>query len=253
MFAYLGMLLMYVDCLQCPLRQNAFFRPLEGDELTSVRAIKISHIDIAAGEEVVSAGDSDDRLFTMFSGWAYRYLNVTHKDRQILDLLLPGDLIALQSPITGRVRHCVRTITTSSFCVLDGTRFRSIFSDHAELSEALVATLLFEENRADRRLAILGRLRPTFRLAYSLLEVRDRLNRRGLLGPEGGFPFPLTYELIRDYIGISRAQLGASLRELRDRQWAEVTFGYVNMFNIHEMTEASHYRLLPHPEMRALV
>lgn len=244
---------MYVDCQACPLRQNSFFRPLVGEELSFIRSIKTSQLEFSAGEEIVTAGDTDDRLYTVFSGWAFRYMNITHRHRQILDILLPGDLIALQSPITGRVRHCVKTITTTSVCLLDGEGFRHVFSAHPSLSEAIVATLLFEENRADRRLAILGRLRPTFRLTYALLELRDRMERRGLLDDAGGFELPLTYDLFGDFIGVSRAQLGASLKELRQRGWAEFSSGYVRLREIAAMTAASSYKLLPHPEMRALI
>lgn len=244
---------MYVDCRECPLRKNVLFRPLAGAELDFVRAIKSDQIELPAGAEIVTAGDSDDRLYTIFSGWAYRYLNITDRHRQILDILLPGDLVALQSPITGRVRHCVKAITPMSLCRLDGQGFRQIFAQQPDLSEALVATLLFEENRADRRLAILGRLRPTFRLTYALLEFRDRMERRGLLDQDGGFELLLTYELLGDLIGVSRAQLGASLRELRERGWTQFSPGYVRLLAIEEMTDASHYKLLPHPEMRALI
>jgi CRP-like cAMP-binding protein len=244
---------MYVDCDVCPLRRNSLFRPLIGAELDFVRTIKTDQIDLPAGEEIVAAGNSDDRLYTIFSGWAYRYLNITDRHRQILDILLPGDLIALQSPITGRVRHCVRTITPASLCLLDGPGFRGVFATHPQMAEALVATLLFEENRADRRLATLGRLRPTFRLTYALLELRDRMVRRALLDEAGGFALPLTYELLGDFIGVSRAQLGASLKELRQRGWAHFAPGYVQLLEVEEMTAAAHYDLLPHPEMRALV
>lgn len=243
---------MYVDCRRCPLRETSSFRPLEGAELDFVRSIKFDQLLVTSGEEVVQAGDTDDRLYTLFSGWAIRYLNITDNARQILDILLPGDLIALQSPITGRVRHCVKAVTDVSLCLLDGASFRDLFACHPDLSEALVATLLFEENRADRRLAILGRLRPTFRLTYALLELRDRLTRRGMADGDA-FDLTLTYELMSDLIGVSRAQLGASLKELRERDWARFSPGRVELLRIDQMTAASHYKLLPHPERRALI
>ncbi|RST30710.1 hypothetical protein HMF7854_07590 [Sphingomonas ginkgonis] len=49
----------FVDCTECPLRQNSLFRPLEGEELQFVRSIKYDQLSYQAGEEMVHAGDAD--------------------------------------------------------------------------------------------------------------------------------------------------------------------------------------------------
>ena len=61
---------MFVDCKQCPLRQSSSFRPLGGVELDFVRTIKTNQLEVSASEKIIHAGDSDDRPFTLFSGWA---------------------------------------------------------------------------------------------------------------------------------------------------------------------------------------
>lgn len=243
---------MYVDCRNCPLRQTSLFRPLEGDELEFVRSIKSDQIEYSARADVLRTDSEQQLVFTLFSGWAIRYLRVDNGARQILDVLLPGDLIALQSPLTGRVRHSVQSITPVSLCVLDATRFKAIFDDYPELSEALVATLLFEEHRADTRLLLLGRLRPTQRLAYLVLELHERLARRGLI--EGDrFSLPLTYEHMADLIGVSRSQIGVSLSELRERRWADVANGQANILDRKAMATGARYNALPDPSVRALI
>ncbi|MBI1402072.1 MAG: helix-turn-helix domain-containing protein [Porphyrobacter sp.] len=244
---------MYVDCRHCPLRQTSLFRPLEGAELDFVRAIKADQVTVAPKTAIIDESNAAaDRVFTLFSGWAYRYIRIDERTRQVLDILLPGDLIALQSPITGRTRHRVESITTTSLCLLTGPGFRSLFEEHPALSEALVATLLFDESRADRRLAMVGRLRPTLRLAHFFLELQERLARRGLITGDT-FEMPLTYELLADLIGASRAQVGESLRELRDRQWATLTRGRMQIIDRAPMAEACRYEPLPSPELRALI
>lgn len=242
---------LYVDCNQCPLRQTALFRPLEGDELNFVRSIKHDQIDLPERSDIIVAGEPG-QLYTLYSGWAFRYMMLDGTARQILDIMLPGDLIGLQSPLTGKTRHSVRAITPVSLCVLDGHEFKSLFDDLPELAEALVATLLYEEHRADRRLLMLGRLRSTQRLAYLLLELEDRLGRRGQL-KDDSFDLPLSYELLADMIGVSRAQLGASLLDLKHRGWAELERRRLIIHDREAMASACRYSPLPDVHRRALI
>lgn len=242
---------MFVDCKQCPLRQTAAFRPLEGADLEFVRRIKRDQIEFPERTDIITAGETG-QLYTLFSGWAFRYMTFEGAGRQIVDILLPGDLIGLQSPLTGKVRHSVRSITAVSLCALDGESFRKLFDELPDLSEALVATLLYEEHRADRRVLMLGRLRSTQRLAYLLLEIQDRLARRGY-SHEDSFELPLSYELMADMIGVSRAQIGASIADLKARGWATLQDRRLKLIDRDAMARACRYSILPDPSQRALI
>lgn len=243
---------MFVDCKLCPLRQTSAFRPLRGKELEFVRRIKTDQLELPARADLLREGETRNQVFTLFSGWAFRYMMLDERTRQILDIVLPGDLIGLQSPLTGRLRHSVRSITPVSLCLLDGQGFRSLFDGHPELSEALVTTLLIEEQRADTRLLLLGRLRPTQRLAYLMLELAERLERRGMI--EGDrFAIPLTYEHLADMIGVSRSQIGASLTDLRQRGWAKLTEGNLTLIDRDGMAKGCRYTSLTDPSKRALI
>jgi CRP-like cAMP-binding protein len=243
---------MYVDCRHCPLRRASAFRPLEGAELDFVRAIKTAQPSMPARTDIITAGSVSHGIFTLYSGWAFRYMTTDKGARQILDVLLPGDLIGLQSPLTGRLRHSVQSVTPVELCHLDGDRFKTLFDDLPELAEALVATLLYEEHRADTRLMLLGRQRPTERLAYFLLELRDRLMRRGMTGGSG-FMLPLTYAHLADIVGVSRSQIGASLSDIREQGWARLRDGQLSFMDAGKMAEQAEYKPLPDPRIRALI
>lgn len=243
---------MFIDCRECPLRRTSAFRPLEGEELEFVRSIKHSQPNMAAKSTIFTIGEVSTSLFTLYSGWAFRYLVLREGVRQILDILLPGDLIGLQSPFTGSVRHSVEAVTEISLCSLAVGPFKRIFEDQPALSEALMATLLYEESRADRRLMVIGRQRPTERLVYFLLELRERLMRRGMTDGES-FTLPLTYEHLADVTGVSRSQIGASLGEIRESNWAELKDGRLTLRNIPAMIQWSKYASLGNPAIRAII
>jgi CRP/FNR family transcriptional regulator, anaerobic regulatory protein len=215
---------MFVDCRNCAVRTKAVFRPMSEGELTFVRSLKADQIEFPAREHIVREGENGGRLYTLFSGWAYRYKMLGSDRRQVLDFLLPGDLIGLQSPLTGRVRHSVCSVTPVSVCVLNGQPFATIFEGQPALASSLVQTLMIEEDRADTRLLLLGRQRPTERLGYLLVELRERLMQRGMSDGRS-CPMPLTYEQMADAVGVSRAQVAGSLKELRERGWFAVSRG----------------------------
>ncbi|MFN3727682.1 MAG: Crp/Fnr family transcriptional regulator [Allosphingosinicella sp.] len=217
-----------------------------------MRSIKTAQPSVPARTDIIHAGTASQSVYTLYSGWAYRYVMLRKGARQILDVLLPGDLIGLQSPLTGKVRHSVRSVTEVELCDLNGSRFKSVFDALPDLAEALVATLLYEEHRADIRLMLLGRQRPTERLAYFLLELRERLMRRGMTdGRE--FLLPLTYAQLADLIGVSRSQIGASLGDIRDQGWARLRAGRLLFEDVERMADRVCYQALPDPRIRALI
>lgn len=243
---------MYVHCAECPLRQSAAFRTMTDEELRFIAGMKFDQRRVPARTDILAAGDTVRSIYTIFSGWAFRYMTLKPDRRQILDLALPGDLLGLQAPMTGRVMHSAQSITDVQICFLEPGRFHQIFTDLPGLAEALMATLLMEEQRSDARILMLGQQRPTQRLGYLLLETRERLLRRGWQAQQS-FEFPLTYRHLADALGLSRSQVASSLRELRQRGWASVGNGEAVIYDDASMAIACQYPGLPEAQLRALV
>jgi CRP-like cAMP-binding protein len=228
------------------------FRQLSDSELDFVSGLKRGQLEFGPREHILEAGGNGGLLYTLFSGWAFRYITVEKAGRQILNFLLPGDLIGLQSPLTGRMQYSVCSITAVSVCELTANPFHTIFNGQPELGAALLQTALMDQARADRRLALLGRQRPVQRLAYLMLELRDRLCARGM-GDAEHTEFPLTYDMMADAMGLSRAQLARSLAELRERMWARVRDGKLHVLEPQKMAELCGYTSAPSEPLRTLL
>lgn len=231
---------MYVHCSSCTLRHQAVAQPLSEAELAFVTALKSAQLQIGAHEPIALSNGHGDCLYTLLSGWACRYKRLPSGKRQVLDFLLPGDLIGLHSPMTTGAAHEVRAITPVDLCELDARSLDRMATEQPALLNAVLAMLLAERERADTHLLLLGRLRPTERLASLLLELRWRLGRRGMIDGER-CEFPLTYELLADASGMSRSQLAQCLVELRERGWATVQHGWLQFHAAERMAEACGY------------
>jgi CRP-like cAMP-binding protein len=225
---------------------------MSDDELKFIKDTKFGERRIPRGADIMVAGDLHTSVYTLFSGWAFRYMMLRNEHRQILDILLPGDLMGLQSPITGKIRHSIQAVTEVRVCDLERGHFHKVFDLHPALSEALVASLLVEEHRADTRLLMLGRQRPTERLGYFLLELRERLKRRGNQ-TDSSIELPLTYEHLADTLGVSRSQIGLSLRELKSRGWAVLHERRVAFLDAPKMADECEYLPLPDATKKTLI
>jgi CRP-like cAMP-binding protein len=243
---------MWVRCADCPVRSKPLFRPFTAAELEFVSKAKQGQFDIAPRQPILDAHTNGDQMFSLLAGWAFRYKALPNGDRQILDFLLPGDLIGLQAPLMGRLRHGVVALTDVTVCDIARGPVRTLVETQPRLAAALMQTLLIDEERADRRLLMLGRQRPTQRLAYLLLELYERLAQREAV--RGACcSLPLTYLHLADALGLSRAQLARSLAEVKERGWARLQAGELELLNREDMSRYATYDGASERETRALI
>lgn len=210
-----------VACQFCPLRMNGAFRPLSACELESVAAMKSDHLAFAPGEELVSQGQAGGAFYTLFEGWAARCRTLADGSRQILDVLLPGDLIGLPQVLLSRRAHAVRALTAVTVCALDATRIETLVERHGSLALGLLAARVEDMERADARLTLLGRMGAEQRIGYLLLDLRDRLARRGLIRGQSCL-LPLRRAELADAVGLSKVHVMRALRALRTQGLIEL-------------------------------
>ncbi len=236
-----------VVCDTCALRRCTGFRSFSKSELQFVSGMKCCDVALAAGEDVFREGQPSPFVFTLYEGWAARALTLSDGTRQILDFVLPGDLIGLAGYLLGASPHSVRALTPIRLCALDARQLPALFRAEPSLAMALMAARMREQQRGDTRLALLGRLGACERLAYLLLELRARLRERGLF--EGrSCRFPVRRLQLADAVGLSKAHLMRALRELRERGLAELARGMLTIPNARKLAQFSGYALVPSSE-----
>jgi hypothetical protein len=99
---------------------------------------------------------------------------------------------------------------------------RRLLREQPRLSWAFLKGRIAEQERADSRLTLLGRIGANERIGYLLLEMRDRLRVRGLFRGHSG-ALPLDRALLADAVGLSRVHVLRAMRALRARGLADLT------------------------------
>src|ERR1700760_4417777 len=106
-------------CAACRLRRLRTFANGTPEQIAFIQQHKIGEIVLPAGGTLFEEGRKADRLYTLLSGWAFRYKTMPDGRRQILNFLLPGDLIGLQSRMMDTAEHGVEVLTDAVFCAFE--------------------------------------------------------------------------------------------------------------------------------------
>lgn len=227
----------------CKLRRVPFLRELSDDDFGVLTELKLGTTTIPANRDVVQAGEVGGNLHVVLSGWAFRYKTLPDGKRQILDFLLPGDLIGIQSGLLGMIDHSVRALTLVKLCVLDGRGLDDVFRKHGTVALALAKSRALEERRMDNRLAIVGRRSAAERLAYLLLDLFERQRRSGDRAAHS-CPFPLKRQHMADAIGLTGAHINRTLNLFRRQHLATIDGDVLEIHDLAAFTSLSGYHAI---------
>lgn len=172
--------------------------------LNAVARARIAEPD----HELMIEGQSILHPLLIVRGWAARVRVFPDGRRQILSLLLPGDLI-------GYCRHsrpCAISTVIALTEIAVSTAPRAATS--SALAEAYAITGALEEAYLLAHIARVGRLTAHERISDLLLELLERLQLTGL-ADERSFELPLTQEKLADMLGLTAVHINRMLQLAR--------------------------------------
>jgi CRP-like cAMP-binding protein len=209
--------------MDCWIRRLGSFRQFSPTELAFVSEFKVGQFAANAGSTIVSEGTRNPHLFTVFEGWGFRYKMLEDGRRQVLNYVLPGDLIGLQGVLMGEMQHSVEAITPMQLCVFEREKFSTLFERHAGLAFDVTWIAAQEERILDEHLLSIGRRSATERAAYLLAFLGNRARDTGLVNG-GPITLMITQQHLADTLGLSIVHTNKTLRKLADRhviRWLE--------------------------------
>jgi len=230
----------YVQCAECVLRRKPLFRPLSDAEIKFVAEMKTAHVAVRPREHIIETGQVGAPLMTLYEGWAIRYRRGIGGRRHILSFVLPGDPVAAESALLGKVEYSVMALTPVALCVFHGHSMAELFAAHPDLALALYRDQL-EGIRSFDFEAVNGSTGDAVaQLAYLFLHTFDRLDERGLANGNV-CPFPLKRADIADRIGLSTMHLSRTLAALKRQRIATLIDGNLHISNRARLARLVHY------------
>ena len=156
---------MEVSCYECELRACGLFKPISRNELGAINDIKRDHVVLPAGAEIIRAGGENPEIYTLYSGWAFRFQTLPDGRRQILNFLLPGDLVGLQAAMFDAAQHGIEALTDVQLCLLPRRKVWGLFGEMPGLAFDVAWLGSHEESHVDGNLTSAGRRTATERTA----------------------------------------------------------------------------------------
>ena len=204
-------------CEVCPLRPLDIFRAFEPEELAFVSTFKRGELTVDRGATVLVEGSHSAHLFTVLFGWGFRYKLMSDGRRQILNYLLPGDLVGLQGSLMGEVQHSVEALSPMILCVFERAKLPELYRNHAGLAYDITWIASREEQILDENLLSVGRRTALERAAYLIAFIGSRAQSLGL--DDGRrLQIPITQQHIADTLGLSLVHTNKTIRKLIDRK-----------------------------------
>ena len=134
--------------------------------------------------------------------------------RQILNVILPGDIVGLPGSFYERAVYSVTAITDLRMNVCSLDAYVQLCYRHPQYGLALSWIAVQEATTYAEHVIDVGRRTPVERLSHFLLELHARLQAVGR-AEKTRFTLPFSQEVIADVLGLSVPHLNRMMQQLR--------------------------------------
>jgi CRP-like cAMP-binding protein len=154
------------------------------------------------------------KLCFVEDGFAARYRLLRNGKRQIVNVVLPGDVIGLPCSFLERATYSVSAISDLKLQACSIDAYGSLCYKRPQFGLILSWLAVEEAAIYAERIIDTGRRTPIERLARFLLELHSRLAIVGRTSASG-FDLPFSQEVVGDALGLSVPHLNRMLTQLR--------------------------------------
>jgi len=183
-------------------------------DLPGIRRVVETEVTVKKRIDLVLDGYEFSKLCIVKDGFAARYKLLRNGKRQIVNFVLPGDVVGLPGSFLDRAANSVIAVSnmTLQICALEA--FVALCYRRPKFGLILSWLAVQEAANYAERVIDIGRRTPIERLAHLLLEIHSRLAMVGL-AEELSFDLPFTQEMMSDALGLSGPHLNRMLTKLR--------------------------------------
>lgn len=214
--------------------------PLDHDDERALRAIvqPLKHYD--ADTDIFVEGDTPYAVLAIMSGWACRYKTLASGKRQIVALLLPGDLTEPFGALPDYVDYSLVALTSVMVAPIAPAHLRHLAKNNAHLESALWRDLLMTQAANYERMLSLGRRTASERLGHLFCELYYRLKRVNLVA-DGAYDLPMVQSDMADLLGLSTVHVNRSLQELRASRMISLIGRRLKILDLEALEDASFF------------
>ena len=217
------------------------FVDLTPDDIEMLRALIEHEARVERRRDLVVDGYPYSKLCFVKDGMAARYKVLRNGKRQIVDLLVPGDIVGLPGSFLDRAPFSVIALTDMTLEICSHDAFIAACYRRPKFALALSWLAIQHATLYAERIVDLGRRTPIERLAHFLLELHARLMIVGRAEP-AAFELPISQEVMSDTLGLSVPHLNRMLTKLRNEGMIVVSERRVRFTDIKALEVLAHFQ-----------
>lgn len=168
---------------------------------------------LSAGESLFMQGDEIRSVCVLRQGWAFRYQLLEDGRRQIVDFVLPGDVLGIGS--SSQMLYGVEALSRCTWVVVPRQTFLVDLNRQPSLSIKLLNMLSAAQVRAFDQMTSVGRRTARERVAHLLLELTRRVQRSASDCEMIETTMPLMLSHIGDALGLATETVCRCLGDLK--------------------------------------
>lgn len=219
------------------------FMNLSAQDLERLERTFKTEKSIKKQKDVVVDGERYRNLCFVRDGYALRYKLLRNGKRQILSVLLPGDVIGFPVSFFERSTYSVVALTDLKLNICSIDAYVQLCFERPQFGLALSWLAVKEAAIYAERVVDIGRRTPVERLVHFLLELHSRLLTVGL-AEKTSFKLPISQEVIADALGLSVPHLNRVMQHLRQEKLISNSARIVEFFDIPALQTLAHYQPL---------
>jgi CRP-like cAMP-binding protein len=187
---------------------------LGATDLRSLALILESEQLVKKRKDLVMLGREYRNLCFVKNGYAIRYKRLRSGKRQILNVILPGDVIGFPVSFFDRSIYSIVAVSDLTCNVCSLSSYTQLCYEQPQFGLALSWLAAYEAAIYAEHIVDLGRRTPIERLAHFLLEIHARLLAVGR-AEQTSFDLPFSQEQMADVLGLSVPHLNRVMQQLR--------------------------------------
>jgi CRP-like cAMP-binding protein len=211
------------------------------ETLGSLSAIMEREGVAAKRQDLIVHGAEHRDLCFVRSGYAIRYRLLRSGKRQILNVVLPGDVIGFPVSFFDRSSYSVVTVSKVGYTACPLGSYVRLCYEKPQFGLVLTWLAARESALCAEHIVNLGRRTPVERLAHFLLEIHDRLLEVGCAQPKR-FDLPFSQGILADVLGLSVPHLNRVMQELRAERLIVSSSRLVELSDIAGLRRLAQYQ-----------
>lgn len=193
-------------------------------EADFLRVLEPEPLQFGPGSFLMRMGEEHEYVYVIENGWLARTRVIDDGRREIMVLLLSGDVCSVKAIFLRHQPDAIEALTQVSVRRVHHQIACALAAENFGVALLLAWRLADEERHLHNWTLRLGRANAEERLAAFLVDMRDRLRFRGI-DTRGSIPMPITQRDIADHVGLTMMHVNRVLRRFRERGMVELRHG----------------------------